>query len=138
MESLADDIGNAIGHVDDVLTIVNGFPFWSSPLYAPVVGDDGCLQRSRFYLPEQQGGFEVGIQENDYHRFTLRLAKQRENWNLPPGDKRIGTSDLPLIVSGGLPIVCGFALSPDRITRIWRSDCVNDPYASPRSPQQRK
>lgn len=34
-ETIADTMANALAEKEDVPTIVNGFPTWSSPLYAP-------------------------------------------------------------------------------------------------------
>jgi len=80
------------------------------------------------YIPSQKGGFEIGIQENDYDNFVRRMAEQRKTWNLSEGDERIGDSDLAKILSGGLPPIFGFGLNPDRIVRIWRQDSNIDPY----------
>lgn len=127
-ETIADIMANAIAEKQGVPTIVNGFPIWSSPLYALCSDSADRLQRSRIYFPGQKGGLEVGIQENDYDRFMERLAQQREAWQLPDGDERIAESDLAKILSGGLPPVFGFGMSPDRIVRIWRRDCTIDSY----------
>lgn len=127
-ETIADTMANAIAEKEGVPTIVNGFPLWSSPLYAPCVDSADRLQRSRIYFPGQKGGLEIGVQENDYERFMERLVTQREAWKLPVDDERITESDLAKILSGGLPPVFGFGMSPDRIVRIWRKDCTIDPY----------
>jgi len=127
-ENIADELANAVAEKTGVPTIVNGFPVWSSPLYAICANKNRQLVRSRMYIPGQKGGFEIGIQENDYDNFVRRLAEQRNVWKLPVEDERIGNSDLAKIISGGLPPIFGFGLSPDRIVRIWRHDCNIDPY----------
>jgi lysyl-tRNA synthetase class II len=127
LEGIADEMANTIAQKQKVPTIVNGFPIWSSPLYAPDPSSSRLL-RGRMYLPGQNGGFEIGTQENDYDRFMARLARQRENWNISQDDSRMGESDLASLISGGLPPMFGFALSPDRIVKIWCEDCTIDPY----------
>jgi len=127
-ETIADELANAVAEKAGVPAIVNGFPVWSSPLYAICGSDNRKLVRSRMYIPSQKGGFEIGIQENDYDNFVRRMAEQRKTWNLSEGDERIGDSDLAKILSGGLPPIFGFGLNPDRIVRIWRQDSNIDPY----------
>lgn len=129
LETIADEMANAVAERMGVPTIINGFPVWSSPLYAPF-GDSSSprIQRSRMYLPGQKGGFEIGVQENCYERFVARLEQQRERWNLPESDDRIMVSDLEKVISGGLPPMFGFGLNPDRIVKLWRQDCNIDPY----------
>ncbi len=130
LESIADELANAIASGTGMPTIVNGFPVWSSPLYAPcgVAEFSVQIQRSRMYLPGLKGGFEIGVQENDYDRFLDRLNGQREVWKLSNEDIRIADSDLAKVISGGLPPIFGFGMNPDRILRIWRKDCAIDPY----------
>ncbi len=80
------------------------------------------------YIPGQKGGFEIGVQENDFNEFFKRLARQRKEWNLPADDVRIQSSDLEEVIAGGTPPMFGFALNPDRIIKIWRNDVSIDPY----------
>lgn len=127
-ETVADELANSIAEKTGVPTIINGFPVWSSPLYAVCKSDDRKLVRSRMYIPGQKGGFEIGIQENDYGNFVRRMAEQRKVWGLSEGDERIGDSDLAKTLSGGLPPIFGFGLNPDRIVRMWRQYCTIDPY----------
>lgn len=127
-ETVADELANAVAERTGVPTIINGFPIWSSPLYAVCKRDDCKLVRSRMYIPGQKGGFEIGIQENDYDNFVRRMAEQRKVWNLADGDERIGDSDLAKTLSGGLPPIFGFGLNPDRIVKIWRQNSSIDPY----------
>ncbi len=127
-ENLADEIGNAIAQKQSHIVIVEGFPVWSSPLYKRSPDNKNQLLRGRMYLPGQNGGFELGIQENNYQEFLNRIEEQRKRWKLPEEDERLLESDLIKIISGGLPPMFGFALSPDRILRIWRQDTSIDPF----------
>ncbi len=62
-ESLADVLGQAIAKNFHHPGIVNGFPVWSSPLYAVArtPGLPTALERSRIYLPDGRWGFEFGL-----------------------------------------------------------------------------
>lgn len=127
-ENIADELANAIAEKTGVPTIVNGFPIWSSPLYAVSKENESCLMRSRLYIPELKGGLEIGIQENNHNNFVKRVGKQRREWGLLKRDNHEKESDLATVISGGLPPIFGFGLNPDRIVRIWHPDCSIDPY----------
>lgn len=128
VENLADEIGNAIAQNHKYIVIVEGFPVWSSPLYKRKHDNKNQLLRGRMYLPDQKGGFELGIQENNYQELLSRIKEQRKRWKLSEEDERILDSNLLKVVSGGLPTMFGFALSPDRILKLWRQDCSIDPF----------
>lgn len=125
-ENAADTVANHIAQKYTVPVIIDGFPIWSSPLYKE--SSSGKLFRCRLYLPPLSGGFELGIQENDYNNFLSRLHEQRIRWNLDVEDERIADSDLLKIISGGLPETFGFGLSPDRILKLWDNKFNIDPY----------
>jgi len=127
-ESIADELANAVAETTGVPTIINGFPVWSSPLYAVCENNGRQLMRSKMYIPGQKGGFEIGIQENNHGNFVRRMAEQRMGWKLSEKDERVRESDLVKVISGGLPPIFGFGLNPDRIVRMWRQDSNIDPY----------
>lgn len=126
-ESLADNIANCIFNKNDKLTIIDGFPSWSSPLYKKD-SKNLKLKRCRVYIPGQDGGFEIGTQENDILTFKKNLENQKNKWKLSDGDERIMSSELEDIISAGLPGIVGFALSPDRILKIWVDNPDIDSY----------
>lgn len=126
-ESLADNIANSIFKKNNKLTIINSFPSWSSPLYKK--DSDGFkLKRCRVYIPGQDGGFEIGVQENNINIFKKNLKNQKKEWKLLGGDERALSSELEDIISAGLPEIVGFALSPDRILKIWINNPDIDSY----------
>jgi len=127
-ESLADKIANEVFKKINKSVIINGFPSWSSPLYKIDKKFSYKLKRSRFYIPGQDGGFEIGSQENDFKRFEHNINEQNKIWNLSEDDERLMDSDLKDIISAGLPDMIGFALSPDRILKIWVDDPTIDSY----------
>lgn len=127
-ESLADELANKIFKKISKPLIIKGFPAWSSPLYKRNEEDKLKLQRCRIYIPGQDGGFEVGLQENNFEIFKENIIKQNKIWNLSKGDERQMDSDLKAIISAGLPEILGFALSPDRILKIWLDDPTIDSY----------
>ncbi len=128
LESGADEIANKIAKELDVPVVVNGFPFWSSPLYAPVDENPSVIQRSKFYFPNQEGGFEIGVQENNYERFMERVLMQKKAWGFEHEEEGAINSPLSDIISGGVPPLFGFGINPDRIAKIWYSACTIDPY----------
>jgi lysyl-tRNA synthetase class 2 len=131
-ETAGDIIAKEILKKQDKPTLINGFPLWNSPLYLPCNNDNqiACIQRSKVYFPGLlDGGFDMGVQENNYKRFLKRIEKQRKNWSLQSDDSRVQESELETILSCGMPPMFGFGfLEPDRITRIWRDDCTIDPF----------
>lgn len=127
-EKLADEIANKIFKKINRPVIIKGFPSWSSPLYKRDVDSKFKLQRCRIYIPGQDGGFEVGLQENNFEFFKENIIKQNKIWNLSKDDERQMDSDLKEIISAGLPEILGFALSPDRILKIWLDDPTIDSY----------
>lgn len=131
-ETAGDIIAKEILKKQDKPTLINGFPLWNSPLYLPCDNDNriACIQRSKVYFPGLlDGGFDMGVQENNYKRFLERIEKQRKNWSLQSDDSRVQESELETILSCGMPPMFGFGfLEPDRITRIWREDCTIDPF----------
>lgn len=131
-ETAGDIIAKEILKKQDKPTLINGFPLWNSPLYLPCDNDNqiACIQRSKVYFPGLlDGGFDMGVQENNYKRFLKRIEKQRKNWSLQSDDSRVQESELETILSCGMPPMFGFGfLEPDRITRIWRDDCTIDPF----------
>ncbi len=129
-ESIADSLAQAIASCVGKPVILEGFPVWSSPLYAVGrnVNGEAVLERGRIYLPDGSWGFELGVQERDYESFAERVANQRKGWDLAPRDERVMVSAFEATISGGLPPTFGFAMSIDRILRLWRTNFSIDPY----------
>lgn len=129
-ESIADSLAQAIAACVGKPVILEGFPVWSSPLYAVGrnVQGEAVLERGRIYLPDGSWGFEFGIQECDYENLVERVTYQRKNWDLKPEDERVMASVFEAVIAGGLPPTFGFAMSIDRILRLWGTDFSIDPY----------
>lgn len=125
-ESLADNIANLIFKKNNKLVIIEGFPNWSSPLYKKY--DELRLKRCRVYMPGQDGGFEIGVQENNINIFKKNIENQKKQWKLSNNDDRLMSSELEDVISAGLPEIVGFALSPDRILKIWIDNPDIDSY----------
>lgn len=128
-ETLADSIANVIAEKQGAPTIIENYPYWSSPLYKSFT-DDGVekLLRARLYLPGDKSGAEMGIQENDVTKFRNRVSAQRASWGLPQDDDRVLESDLAEVISGGVRPMFGFATNIERILHLWRHDCTFDPF----------
>ncbi len=126
-ETIADKIASEISKIYNMPLIINGFPYWSSPLYLKYKKPDEYykIQRSRIYISGKIGGFEIGIQENNSSAFMNRIKKQREYWG---SDLEIGQGDLETVIAGGLPPTLGFAMSPDKILQIWDNNFGIDPF----------
>lgn len=128
-ETLADAIAAKLTESYTVPLIISHFPIWSSPLYAESVNTTfASLQRSRMYLPGQASGFDVGVQENNFERFKIRESLQKAHWSvLEPRDSG-DDSDLKVVLSGGVPQMFGFGLSPDRLSSLWVAGATIAPY----------
>lgn len=129
-ETMADTIANLIVSKQTIPTILTNFPRWSSPLYAHDTDDHefGSLQRSRMYLPGQKGGFDIGLQENNYESFITRTTEQAKIWKLNVDDPRLQVSELREVISAGLPSMFGFGMSPDRLSILWGEGASIDPF----------
>lgn len=126
VENIADKTSNYIAQQQQSPIIIDGYPIWSSPLYKEKT--NGKLYRCRLYFPPMIGGFELGIQENDYKKLFNKIKEQRKKWSFKKNDERIIDSDLLKIISGGIPETLGFGLSPDKILKLWDSNFTIDPY----------
>lgn len=128
-ETLADSIANKIAQGVDAPTIIEYYPYWSSPLYKCFMHNGiKKLFRGRLYLPGDASGAEIGLQENDIEEFRRRLSAQRAAWNIPRDDERMLTSNLELLLSGGVRPMLGLATKIDRILTLWRDECIFDPF----------
>jgi lysyl-tRNA synthetase class II len=128
-ETLADAIANKIAQNVNAPTIIEYYPYWSSPLYKSFMHNGiRKLLRGRLYLPGDASGAEIGIQENNAEEFHQRLSNQRAAWNIPVDDERILISDLEILLSGGVRPMLGLATKIDRILALWGNECIFDPF----------
>jgi len=122
LETLADVICRITAKKYQGLLFINNLPVWSSPLYKKK--DDFTLYRTRGFLPNQKGSFELGLQENNYDEFIDREKEQKKDWKT----KYINDQDLAEVISGGLPPMFGFAINPERISKIFYPQATIDPF----------
>ncbi len=116
LEASVDYISQKIANKYGKPVMINGFPEWNSPLYLSYVYKGyNLIKRTKAFLPGQQGGFDLGIQENDFDNFKTKIINQRKRWGLEKKDLRVGDSDLSRVISAGLPQIFGFGINPDRL-----------------------
>lgn len=129
-ESLSDYISNEISKKQTHPSLIKNFLDWDSPLYKLNTENKSVktIQRAKGFFPGQSGGFDIGMQENNYDLFLSRLEKQRLSWGIVD-DERIANSDLLQVISAGIPAMFGFGINPDRISRLWIDKVDIDPFA---------
>jgi lysyl-tRNA synthetase class 2 len=130
LEASADFIAQKIADKYSKPVMVNGFPEWNSPLYLSYRHNNfNLIERTKGFFPGQQGGFDLGVQENDFDKFREKMEEQRKRWGLDENDLRVGDSDLFQVISAGLPRMFGFGINPDRILEFsQKDDCSIDPF----------
>ena len=117
-DSLADALIDESGFIFNCPTIVSDFPIWCSPLYKKNIGTQ-FLERAKMYLPYQTGGFDLGIQENNFNSFKQRLDEQKSYWAFSKDDIRMKEGELSDLLSCGVLDLFGFGLNPDRFINFF-------------------
>lgn len=118
-ETATDVLANFYGSKISAPLFITHLPAWSSPLYAVDPQSEGgrFLLRGRGYLPQQEGGFDFGIQEIDPDMLKSRIALQRK---LSGGDTSASeVSNFAVsVLERGLPSVFGIGISFPRLIKL--------------------